>query len=112
MPGESIIPVIRRYLQAVCDHGIPIEGAVLYGSYARGQETPESDIDLIVLSSLFDREKTQKTLSTLWRLRASTDCRIEPIAAGVDEWTHDRKSPILEIARSEGIAIPFLPSVP
>lgn len=105
MPGASVIAVIRRYLEAVREQGIPVQGAVLFGSYARGEEQPDSDIDLIVLSPVFDRVKTQASLSTLWRLRATTDYRIEPIATGTEEWVADRGSPILEIARREGVEI-------
>lgn len=109
MPGANVIAVIRRYLQAVCEQGIPVHGAVLFGSYARGDEKPDSDIDLIVLSPIFDKAKTQQSLSALWRLRATTDRRIEPIATGIEEWVHDRGSPILEIARREGIEISLHP---
>ena len=107
MPDASIIAVIRRYLQAVCEQGIPVQGAILFGSYARGEQKVDSDIDLIVLSPVFDQAKTQASLSTLWRLRATTDYRIEPIAAGTQEWLSDRGSPILEIARREGVEIPM-----
>lgn len=109
MPGSSVITVIQRYLQAAVEQGIPVERAVLFGSYARGEERADSDIDLVVLSPLFDRAKTQQTLSALWRLRATTDSRIEPIAAGTEEWLHEKGSPILEIARREGIEIPLTP---
>jgi predicted nucleotidyltransferase len=105
MPDPSVIAVIQQYLRAIADRGIPVHGAVLFGSHARGEERADSDIDLVVLSPLFDQAKTQGHLSALWRLRATTDRRIEPIAAGTQEWIHDRSSPILEIARREGINV-------
>lgn len=107
MSQAAIIPVIQHYLAEVSKAGIPVDGAVLYGSYARGQDTIDSDIDLIVLSPKFDAEKTQRDVSVLWRLRARTDARIEPIAAGVREFAEDRGSPILAIARAEGVMIPI-----
>jgi len=39
---ELTVPVIR---------GFPIKQLILYGSYARNQATPESDIDLLVDSN-------------------------------------------------------------
>jgi predicted nucleotidyltransferase len=108
MSQAAIIPVIQHYLAEVSKAGIPVDGAILYGSFARDQDTPDSDIDLIVLSAKFDVEKTQQDVSLLWRLRCRTDARIEPIAAGVREFAVDRGSPILAIARAEGIMIPAI----
>lgn len=105
MPERPIIATIRNYLRHVAASGIPVSGAVLYGSYARGDEHPDSDVDLIVLSPKFDLAKTYEDVATLWRLRCSTDARIEPIAAGVREFDSDRGSPILAIAREEGIRV-------
>jgi predicted nucleotidyltransferase len=105
MAASTVIPVIQNYLRVVAENGIPVESAVLYGSYARGEETADSDIDLIVISPLFDRIKKQADISKLWRLRVDTDARIEPIAAGVREWAEEQGSPILSIAREEGIVI-------
>ena len=103
---QSVIGIIQNYLKQVAGAGIPVDGAVLYGSYARGEQTADSDIDLIVLSPLYDQDQTHQFDSPLWRLRCITDSRIEPIAAGVIEWKTNRSSPLLAIARREGIMIP------
>jgi predicted nucleotidyltransferase len=107
MVSAAIAPVIQRYLGEVERAGIPVEAAVLFGSYAKGLEREDSDIDLVVLSPRFDQQKTQHDISVLWRLRARTDARIEPIAAGVREFAEDEGSPILCVARAEGIRIPY-----
>lgn len=39
----NMIPTIQQYLSEQ-----PIERAYLFGSYSRGEETPNSDIDLLV----------------------------------------------------------------
>ena len=107
MLEQAIVGVIQNYLKQVVSAGIPVGGAVLYGSYARGEQTADSDIDLIVLSPLFDQDKTHRYVSPLWQLRCITDNRIEPIAAGMMEWQTNRSSPLLAIARREGIMIPL-----
>ncbi len=107
MDDAAIASVIQSYLAAVEQAGIPVEAAVLFGSHAKDVAREDSDIDLLVPSSRFDREKTQQDISLLWRLRASTDARIEPIAAGIGEFAQDERSPILCVARAEGIMIPF-----
>ena len=49
--------------------------AVLFGSYARGDARPDSDLDTL---------------------------RIEPIAVGERQWREDDASVIIEMARREG----------
>ncbi len=46
MPSESVqnmIPIIQQYLKTQ-----PVERAYLFGSCSRGEETPDSDVDLLV----------------------------------------------------------------
>ena len=38
----------RRLLKCLDGHGIAVEGMYLFGSTARGEATPESDIDVLV----------------------------------------------------------------
>lgn len=40
---KSLIPIIQRFMM-----GQPILRAWLFGSYSRGEETPDSDIDIMV----------------------------------------------------------------
>jgi predicted nucleotidyltransferase len=102
MVEKSIIAVVRRYLDAVKESGIPVEGAVVYGSHARGEATPDSDIDLIVISSLFDPPRDRRLTGLLWRLRAKTDSRVEPVGIGKRQWLEDNGTPLICIARQEG----------
>ena len=106
MVDKEILDVINNYLKAVQMAGIAVQGAVLYGSYARGEENEFSDIDLIVIAPEFDHRNTD-LVNRLWELRIYTDARIEPIATGVRQWAEDDGIPLLEIARREGIPIPF-----
>ena len=57
---------VERYLQALNGHHIPIKEAVLFGSYAKGNETEWSDIDIALVSEIFegdhiaDKDKIRK----------------------------------------------------
>jgi len=79
---------------------------VLFGSYAKGQETPDSDIDLLVIGPDFDPRPNREVVGELWRARAETDSRIEPIAVGSKCWEEDEGDLLIEVARREGILIP------
>jgi len=102
---RDIVGIVRRYLAQLPSFGIHAKGAVLFGSFARGDANKWSDIDLIVIAPEFDRKYTMKTVDCLWYATLKADVRIEPIPCGVREWETDESRPILEIARSEGIVI-------
>ena len=102
MVEASIIAVVHRYLDAVRESGIPVDGAVVYGSHARGDAGPDSDIDLVVISSLFDPPRDRRDTGLLWRLRARIDSRVEPVAVGKKQWAEDQGTPLICIARQEG----------
>ncbi len=105
MVKKSIIKIVQDYLDKVKQAGIPVNSAVVYGSFARGENTANSDIDLLVLSSIFDKEKKEQDISTLWKVTRHIDNRIEPAAVGIKEFKERQDSPIIGIARQEGIVI-------
>lgn len=59
--NTSIIEPIRDYFKTQ-----PVKRAWLFGSFSRGEERPESDIDLLVQ---YDREKTPVGLFTIVRIQ-------------------------------------------
>lgn len=102
MVDESIVKNIKTFLREVVDSGIDVSFAVLYGSQIKGTSRSDSDIDLIVVSPLFDIRREWSDERILWRLAGQIDSRIEPIACGERQWREDDASPIIEIARREG----------
>ena len=48
---------VERYFQALNRQHIPIKEAVLFGSYAKGNETEWSDIDIALVSEIFDGDR-------------------------------------------------------
>ena len=45
---KNIDIAVTRYLELIRERFAHIEGVYLFGSYARGEQTSESDIDLLV----------------------------------------------------------------
>jgi predicted nucleotidyltransferase len=107
MVDESIVKVVRRYLQALVEQGIPVHHGVVFGSQARGHTHAWSDIDLLVVSPQFDDERRREDVNLLWRTAARVDTRIEPIAVGQRQFEEDDSSAIIEMARREGQVIPL-----
>jgi len=78
---------------------------VIFGSHASGHPDEWSDIDLVVVSATFDGIFSREAISCLWRVAARTDSRIEPIPCGEHQWAEDTATPIIEIARREGVQV-------
>ncbi len=113
MVDQTIVRVVQSYLAEVGRSGIPVSCGVLFGSFARGEQRPESDIDVLVVSSRFDVRKTNRDVGTLWRLTLKADKRIEPFAVGVHEYAADKWKPLLQAARQEGVVVyPEVQAVP
>lgn len=102
MADAALVDVVRTYLAAVRKSGIHATRAILFGSCARGEAGPHSDIDILVIAPEFDSPGDTHGAGLLWELRASTDSRIEPIPVGEREWEEDEGTPVIEIARQEG----------
>ncbi|MCK4343937.1 MAG: nucleotidyltransferase domain-containing protein [Bacteroidales bacterium] len=104
MSKAEVINIIRAYLNVLKQEGIVIEKAFLYGSYARDEASESSDIDLLLVSSLFDTDDDY-VLSKPWVYTTKVDHRIEPFAVGLKRFQTDNVSPILELVRQEGIEV-------
>ena len=105
MVDQSVVDVVRSYLQSLRQVGVAVRFGVIFGSYAVGRAGPWSDIDLLVVSPRFDGPRTRQDVNLLWRQAARIDSRIEPVACGESQWREDDSSAIIEIARREGTQI-------
>ncbi len=104
MSQKEIIKKLQQYIQGLNNKGIPIERAFLYGSYARNEATDESDIDIMLVSKLFDKN-FDNIAGKIWTLSKEYHILIEPYMVGANKFQTDDYSPLLEIVRQEGIEI-------
>jgi hypothetical protein len=105
MADPTVIDIVRRYLRNLAEQGILARMGVLFGSYATGHPGQWSDIDLVVVSPVFDGTFSRDAIDSLWYVAARTDSRIEPIPCGERQWVEDEVTPIIEIARREGVQV-------
>jgi len=107
MAKKNVIKCVKTYLRFLKQQGIPVSFGVLFGSYAKESANEWSDIDLLVVSPVYDLDRTIDDYERLWIYAARTDSRIEPIPVGERQYLEDNSSAIIEIARREGQIIPF-----
>jgi predicted nucleotidyltransferase len=56
---DTVKNVIEKYLTALKEHNIPIRQVFLFGSYAKGNSNEWSDIDLALVSEIFEGVRIQ-----------------------------------------------------
>ena len=104
MADQAVIDLVRRYLDVLNEHGICAEKTILFGSHARGNAHEYSDIDILVLSEEFDKDRWARD-DELWKLTTRAGYGLQPIPVGVKQYIEDDLSAVIEIARREGIEI-------
>lgn len=89
---KSRVIILRTML---IEHGIHFDGAILFGSRAKGTHGPDSDIDLAIVSSSYGKDRFAES-SLLNRLanRVIPMCDAHPV--GLHEYLNPKSiSPIL-----------------
>ena len=75
---DSAVELVKRYIKELENNNIPVQEAIIFGSYAKGNPKEESDIDIALISTVFtgDRFEDRRKLIPL---RRKIDNRIEPM---------------------------------
>ncbi|HOA81673.1 MAG TPA: nucleotidyltransferase domain-containing protein [Defluviitaleaceae bacterium] len=86
----SIEISIKKYIEAL-EQKIRVSKVILYGSWANGQPSKHSDIDLAVFSPDFGKNKIRE-LQLLSKLSWAVDESIEAIPYSVDKLNNPKPS--------------------
>ncbi len=76
---DKVKKIIDKYLVALRDNNIPVNQAILFGSYAKGNYDAWSDIDLVLVSEVFEgiRIKDRGKIRLI-TLNVSSDIEVLP----------------------------------
>ena len=101
---ERILKEIKRYLKE--RYGNKIKKVILYGSYARGEATEDSDVDvLIVVSDDLDPKVVRRSLEPLIGEFYVRDLEIVTIFPVRESDFEHKQSDFLINVRKEGIPV-------
>ena len=99
---------ILAHLKDLLQSKLPLRQLILFGSRARGEDTAESDMDvLVVLDAPVSREYRDIALDCAWEAGFEAGIVIVPVVVFHETWAHGPQSASLlaMTIREEGIAV-------
>ena len=87
---KTVIPIVQQYIADV-KNIMPIDKVYLYGSYAKGTQRENSDVDICFFSQAFESRRSLDILTELFylKIKYDKDILIEPFAFPVSELHND-----------------------
>ncbi|MBK7893834.1 MAG: nucleotidyltransferase domain-containing protein [Anaerolineaceae bacterium] len=82
---DRIKTIIDNYLQALRQYNVPIKEAILFGSYAKGTHREWSDIDIALVSDIFEGNRIDDK-DKIRRITLSVSSEIEVVPFPPDEF--------------------------
>lgn len=98
MDKEQAIILARRYKEMIAEK-LPLKALYLYGSYSKGTNKEDSDIDIAVIVEHLDDNYFEDT-PLVWKLRRKISNLIEPVLL-----TEDMNNPLYCDITKTGILI-------
>ena len=94
--GELKKELVRMY-------GERLKGVYLYGSYARGENQPGSDVDVMIILASYQRygDEIKRTSELNARLSLDYNLSVSRLFMTEERWKHD-DSPLLRNVRAQG----------
>ncbi len=104
---KKIQPLLRKLKSGLKQiYGSQFRKAYLFGSYARGDYDPDSDVDVLVVLSDFKKygEELRRTSELISGLSLDYGTTVSVVFSREEEWKAD-KLPLLLNIRAEGVAV-------
>ena len=88
--SKNVIAIVQQYIADV-KKAMPIDKVYLYGSYAKGTQQDNSDVDICFFSRAFETRRNLDILTELFylKIKYDKDVLIEPYAFPVSELNND-----------------------
>lgn len=103
---KQALSIALKFVSELQKNGVRVQGAYLFGSYAKGNPKPYSDIDVCVVSPDFGKDFVDEMVKMM-QVSRNVDDRIEPIPFDMDR-LQDPYDPLAAEIRRFGTQINVL----
>ena len=100
--NKEIVDIVDKYI-AIVKENYDVVAIILFGSYAKGTENEDSDIDIAVVTDDIKTDKFDEEVK-LTLLRRKIDSRIEPHIIKVKDYENDETPFVVEV-KNTGIKV-------
>lgn len=104
---KEIRPLLKKLKSGLKQiYGAQFKQAFLFGSYARGDQDSDSDVDVLIVLSDFKKygEELRRTSELVGNLSLDYETTVSIVFSREKEWKMD-KLPLLLNIRAEGVAV-------
>jgi predicted nucleotidyltransferase len=102
MSKVEVIEALKLYVRLLKSEGILVDKAFLYGSYLTDSATPDSDIDLMIVT---ENENDDYLAGKIWKLTRKINSKIEPFLVGKNKFYSNDNSPLVDLVKRTGLEI-------
>lgn len=107
---DSVQELLKPYIEEIKKlYGDKLHSVILYGSYARNEQTPESDIDIMIFLNMTEEELVpyrEKLGEITYDFNWDHDTDIEPIQKSISQFNYWAKVfPFYSNVRKEGVTL-------
>lgn len=85
---DRVRKIIEKYIVALRDNNVPVSQAVLFGSYAQGNYKEWSDIDIALVSNIFEGKRFEDR-GKIRKINLSVSSDLEVLPYRPDDFTAD-----------------------
>ena len=100
--NSKIEDIVLKYVKAICEQ-YKVEAIILFGSYAKGTEHEDSDIDIAIVIDEFKDNIIDEEVEFM-KMRKKIDYRIEPHIIRIQDYK-DESTPFIQEVIKTGIKV-------
>lgn len=100
--NSLIMDIVQRYVEKICEN-YKVYAIILFGSYAKGTEHEDSDIDIAIITDDFENDIFDEEVN-LMGLRKGIDYRLEPHIIRIEDYKN-AETPFIQEVIDTGIKV-------
>lgn len=107
MIKDSDRTLVEQFKRLMIEHGVPLYKTIVFGSRARGDAEPDSDLDVLVLVEHLDPTMRKIISHCAWEVGFEVGILIQTVVMTRDEAEHgpEQSSLLMLALKEEGIPV-------